>query len=72
MAPGEDAVTLLTGPQFRDEAAAREAFERILWPDGPVCLHCGEAERRYATRRPGRYRCARPACRKDYRSRQAP
>ena len=49
-------MTLLTDPKFHDETAAREAFERILWPNGPICPHCGEAERRYATKRPGRYR----------------
>src|SRR5260370_33287399 len=27
---------------FEDEA--RETIERILWPDGPVCPHCGATE----------------------------
>jgi transposase-like protein len=53
-------------PYFHDETAAREELEAVLWPNGPVCPHCGEAERRYATKRPGRYRCARPGCRKDF------
>ena len=26
---------------FTDETAAREAIEALLWPDGPVCPHCG-------------------------------
>jgi transposase-like protein len=55
-----------TAPHFRDETDARTAFEAILWPNGPVCPHCGETERRYATKRAGRYRCARSGCRKDF------
>lgn len=27
--------------QFQDEDAAREFLEKLLWPDGPVCPHCG-------------------------------
>jgi transposase-like protein len=26
------------------EDEARETIERILWPDGPVCPHCGATE----------------------------
>jgi transposase-like protein len=26
---------------FQDEDAAREFLEKLLWPDGPVCPHCG-------------------------------
>ena len=55
-----------TAPYFQDAEAARTAFEAIRWPNGPICGHCGEATRRYATKRPGRYRCGNPACRKDY------
>ena len=51
---------------FQDEDAARELVEGIRWPTGPVCGRCGEASRRYATKRPGRYRCGNPACRKDF------
>ena len=28
-------------PIFRDETKAREWLEAELWPDGPVCPHCG-------------------------------
>jgi transposase-like protein len=35
-----DAVSL-TDPIFTDETAAREHFEAIRWPNGPVCPHCG-------------------------------
>ena len=30
-----------SAPQFRDDTAAREYLEIILWPDGPVCPHWG-------------------------------
>src|SRR5438552_9440687 len=33
--------TGLLAPQYRDEEAAREHIEKIRWPDGPVCPHCG-------------------------------
>jgi len=28
-------------PQYRDEDAAREHLEKLRWPDGPICPHCG-------------------------------
>lgn len=31
-------------PMFHDEDKAREALEAELWPDGPVCRHCGNAD----------------------------
>jgi transposase-like protein len=51
---------------FQDAEAARTLIEQIRWPNGPICGHCGEAERRYATKRPGRYRCGSEGCRMDY------
>ena len=33
----------LSNPIFHDENAAREHLESIMWPDGPVCPHCGES-----------------------------
>ncbi|HEX6956630.1 MAG TPA: IS1595 family transposase [Ferrovibrio sp.] len=59
-------MTKITDPMFTDETAARAVVEGIRWPNGPVCGHCGETERRYATKREGRYRCGNPACRKDF------
>ncbi len=53
-------------PPFRDDQAAREYLESILWPDGPVCCHCGVIGHAYATKRPGVFRCAEKACRKDF------
>jgi transposase-like protein len=57
---------LFSEPHFQSEDAARAFVEAVRWPTGPVCGHCGEADRRYATKRPGRYRCGNPACKKDY------
>lgn len=34
----------ILAPQYRDESIAREYLERLLWPDGPVCPHCGLME----------------------------
>ena len=55
-----------TAPHFHDETEARSFLERLRWPNGPVCNHCGEAQRRYSTKRDGRFRCGNPECRKDY------
>jgi transposase-like protein len=55
----------LNNATFRDEAKAREWLEAQLWPDGPVCGHCGtlnEATALYT--RPGLYQCN--ACRKQF------
>ena len=52
-------------PHFHDEEAARQWFEAARWPNGPVCPHC-KSEKHYATKKLGRYRCAAPACRKDF------
>jgi transposase-like protein len=35
----------LTNPIYSDANAAREHLEALHWPNGPVCPHCGEAER---------------------------
>jgi transposase-like protein len=59
----------LTDPIFTDETAAREHFEAIRWPDGPVCPHCG-ATGETATQlggkshRTGLYQCN--ACREPF------
>lgn len=50
----------LTNPIFHNEEAAREHFESVRWPDGPVCVHCGS---KHVTRlqgkshRPGLFHC---------------
>jgi transposase-like protein len=54
-----------SAPHFRDDKAAREYLESLLWPEGPVCCHCGSLKH-YKTKRAGVYRCAEPECRKDF------
>jgi transposase-like protein len=50
-------------PMFYDEDKAREALEAELWPDGPVCRHCGNADpdkiakMQGKSHRPGLYYC---------------
>ncbi len=42
------------------EDQARKLFERVRWPDGPVCPHCGSVEAlklKGKTVRPGLYKC---------------
>src|SRR3954453_5455972 len=59
----------LTDPIFTDEDKAREHFEAIHWPNGPVCPHCGVTSE-HVTRlagkvhRPGLYQCN--ACRGSF------
>jgi transposase-like protein len=55
-----------SAPHFRNDTSAREYLERLLWPDGPVCPHCGVVGHAYTTKRPGVYRCAEKECRKDF------
>ncbi len=35
----------ISHPYLGDEQAARTKLEAIVWPQGPVCPHCGEADR---------------------------
>lgn len=34
-------MSVLSKPYFHDEAAAFAHLESVLWPEGPVCPHCG-------------------------------
>lgn len=58
----------LTNPIFHDSNAARDYLESLHWPNGPLCPHCGEAERitrlTSATARPGLHKCNE--CRKQF------
>jgi len=36
---------MFTAPRFTDEEAARQHLESLRWPNGPVCPHCGGADR---------------------------
>src|SRR5260370_16723157 len=46
---------------LQDAEAAREWLEALLWPEGPVCPHCGLIGAAYKMRnksqRPGVYKC---------------
>jgi len=61
---------LLKNPIFKDETAAREWLEARVWPDGPTCPHCGNAEQgkirglQGKAHRPGLYQCAE--CREQF------
>ena len=56
-------MTDLSGPIFTDPNKAREHLERLYWPNGPVCRHCGNADASRITKltgkstRPGVYWC---------------
>jgi transposase-like protein len=61
-------LSVLNAPELQSEEAAYEYVEAKLWPDGPICHHCGVVGRAYAMRgktaRPGLRKCA--ACRKKF------
>lgn len=38
-------MSVLSRPYFHDEQAAFDFVEAIIWPQGPVCPHCGGTER---------------------------
>jgi len=54
-------MSILSDPHFHNEQAAIERLERIVWPNGPTCPHCGGIDRitkvNGATARPGLRRC---------------
>ncbi len=53
----------ITDPIYSDENKAREHLEKLLWPEGPFCPHCGNADVTRITKlegkstRPGVYKC---------------
>lgn len=65
----------LDSPALQDDDLAREWFEARLWPNGPVCPHCGSTDRgvtklqgrggpKGTKHRPGLYQCN--ACREQF------
>ncbi len=51
------------------EEEAREYIEKILWPNGPVCPHCGNPGAwaiNGESHRDGLYKCTANACRKPF------
>jgi len=72
-------MSILSRPEFHDEAKAFEHIEGTLWPYGPVCHHCGSMDKHYklvgvrskpskknphGVERHGLYKCA--ACRGQF------
>lgn len=61
-------VAVLNAPHFHDDNKAREYLEKIRWPNGPVCPHCGAIDGHYQLRgkahRPGLWKCK--DCRKQF------
>lgn len=61
--------SVLSRPYFHDEEAAYAKLESIVWPNGPVCPHCGGTERigklKGDATRIGVHKCY--ACRKQFR-----
>ena len=60
--------SVLSDKHFHDEAAAYRFVEKRVWPDGPVCPHCGGVERiskmQGESTRIGTYKCYQ--CRKPF------
>jgi transposase-like protein len=58
----------LSNPIFHDETKAREWLEARIWPNGPVCPHCGVIDQatlmKGKSHRPGLYQCN--ACRQPF------
>jgi transposase-like protein len=60
--------SILEAKTLQDEAAAYAWVESRLWPEGPICPHCGGVERigklQGKSTRPGVYKCYQ--CRKPF------
>jgi transposase-like protein len=61
-------LSVLNERHYHNEAAAYRFLESLVWPDGPVCRHCGGFERiskmKGASTRMGAYKCYQ--CRKPF------
>src|SRR4051794_36354454 len=62
-------MSVLSAKAFQDEAAAYAWVESRVWPDGPICPHCGALKDHVGklkgkSTRPGVYKCY--ACRKPF------
>jgi transposase-like protein len=60
--------SVISDKHFHDEAAAYRFVEKRVWPDGPVCPHCGGVDRiskmKGESTRVGAYKCYQ--CRKPF------
>jgi transposase-like protein len=63
-------MSILSEPHFHCEKAAYDRLESIIWPNGPVCPHCGGMDRITKvggkTARPGLKRCLQ--CKLQFRA----
>ncbi len=61
-------MSVLSEPYFHEEAAAYRFVEKRVWPNGPVCPHCGGVDRirkmKGKSTRIGIYKCYQ--CRKPF------
>jgi transposase-like protein len=61
-------MTNLTDPIYTDADKAREHFETIRWPQGPICSHCGTVDQatlvQGKSHRAGMFQCN--ACRQPF------
>jgi transposase-like protein len=60
-------MSVLSKPYFHDEAAAFAHLEGVLWPNGPICPHCGSISGKHydlAKTRVGLRKCS--DCRKQF------
>lgn len=60
--------SVLEAPRFHKEEAAFEYVEAHLWPNGPVCPHCGNVDAAKIGRLQGK--TSRPGLRKCYECRK--
>jgi transposase-like protein len=64
----EPRMSITDNPVFTDAAKAREWLEGLLWPNGPVCPHCGlvgcSKQLHGKAHRPGVYKCK--GCEKQF------
>src|SRR5438874_12662954 len=61
--------SILSAPHFHNEEAAFAFVETQLWPNGPVCPHCGNVDADRIGRLQGK--SSRPGLRKCYACRKA-
>ena len=63
-------MTDINNPVFKSEKKARQWLEARLWPDGPVCPHCGSFENltklNGKKHRDGLYQCNDTDCREQF------
>lgn len=62
-------MSVLSRPYFHDEKAAFEHLENTLWPEAPICPHCGSVNAKHyglGKTRLGLRKCAEKGCRKQF------